>query len=336
MVGLASPANSRQWGRRVSLRVTSPEGLTEINGPTTERDKQLRVTFSVEKSISESPNKARITVSNLAPRTRDRLSGITRRVIDFDLNAVKLAGLGTIAVPTAIGQPIELVHQIANSVYVSLLAGYGIGGAQIFEGTLARADTQRGGADQILTLEPVDGQLGYTQAVFDKPFAKGATILSILKEAVRVCGWSEGTPLTPATVPVALTKPLTGPFYEPGLAIDTIKTLMVGLGFISGGIEWWVDDGAFWITAKGRPLPGVPIVLTDQPGPGGKRILQSKRVESDGLQVQTLLNPALTLGAPVTVLSAQYGGVWRCERVVHNGDNRGSQFSTVAILRDFL
>ncbi len=321
-----SPVNSRQWGRTVSLRITTPEGLTEINGPTVPAANQLRVSFSVEKSISDAPNKARIAIANLAPRTRDRLSGITRRVVDFaqDFTNVekRLTGIA--------GGSIELLHAQTDSVYVQLLAGHRTP-AQIFEGTLNRASTDRSGTEQILTLEPVDGGLGYSQAIFDTPFTKGTIALQILKRAVAVCGWSEGTPLTAATVPPALSGALAGPFHEPGKAVDTIKVLMAG-----HGLDWWVDDGAFWVTRKGRPLPGLPVILSDEPGPGAIRILKSKRVEGDGLQVNLLMAPSVRLGVACQVLSAQYAGTWRCEQVLSQGDNRGPAFTTTAILRDFL
>lgn len=323
----ASPANSRQWGRSISLRITTPEGLTEINGPAVPIAKQLRISFSVEKSIGDAPGKARISIANLAPRTRDRLSGITRRVVDFaqDFTNVekRLTGL--------VGGSIELLHAATGSVYVQLLAGHRAP-AQIFEGTLSRADTSRSGTEQILTLEPVDGQLGMAQAVFDTPFAKGASALTIIKRAVQICGWSEGTILAPGSVPTDLsTYKLSGPFHQPGPAIDTIKALLAGLS-----LDWWIDDGAFYVTAKGRPLPGPPVVLSDEPGPGALRILQPKRVEGDGLQVGLLLAPSVRIGGAVQVLSAQYGGTWRCERLLHTGENRGPGFTTTAILRDFL
>lgn len=330
---------AREWDRGIAVEIVPPEGLiirvnpARIIAPGSPLS-QLRVVFSVEKSLSPDPNRGTVTMFNLKRETRNKIAGITKRVIDFT-DALELDILGK-KIMTGADVPgpgyIELIHRAASVPLVRVLAGYRGNLGVVFEATAMRAEVRRDGSDWLTTLETTDGGLGAV-AVAGKSFSATSSVASILDYLVKELGWAAGqvlsvaNPLLPAKIRNT-TMQRSHVLY--GSALSALTEIMDGLD-----LDWWVDDGEFWILERDGTLPGVPAVLNSVGGPTAALILDApRRIEGDALEVRTLLTPTLRIGRRVELQTREFTGSYRCERTRTSGDNRGGRFDVVATLRD--
>lgn len=328
---------ARQFGRCVAVEIVTPDGPAIRVNP--DRiialgRQQLRVQFAVEKSLSPEPNRASIKIYNLSPQRRRQIAGITKRSVDF-ADAFEFDILGT---PFLQGKDlpgpsvVEVTHRAMAVPYVRLLAGYQRTLAGIFEGTGMRCSVQRDGTEWITTLDTEDGGLARAVPV-SQSFGANTYALTIVSAMVSALGWTTGQDLSLANAtlpPRLLTSKMTNGYLVAGQAVEILTQILEGLG-----VTWWVDDGEFWVMTEGQTLPLAPVVL-DSTGTGvsAARVLSIERLEGDAIQVRMLLCPRLRLGGPVTVVHPEFSGAYRCDRLVHAGDNRGGAYQTVATLRD--
>ena len=125
------------WSRKVRLTATGASGIT-VN-PGTSTDDQVKIGFSVVKSLSSSANEATIRVWNLSEGHRN-----------------------------AMGRALEDVRLEAG--YVPGEDGTGV----IFEGQIRKAKHTREGGDIITTLECGDGDRGLRRGAVSQFFPAGA------------------------------------------------------------------------------------------------------------------------------------------------------------------
>lgn len=157
-------ALSLYFDRKIDVRIGPPGGLGRSWS-------DVRVEFSVERSLRKDPNTASISLYNL-----DSVS------------------VGIIQTTGAV---------------VQLLAGYGSLPFLLFSGDIARrgVTVERSGTDRIVTIEAGDGELAFTEARFNWHFEAGtpnATILSTILSTLGL-GIAPGDPLPPYVYPLPLT-----------------------------------------------------------------------------------------------------------------------------------
>ena len=113
--------------------------------------KGLRISFSIQKGATKSPNKCAVKVWNTSPETR------------------------------------ALIEVIGNVMI--LQAGYteDIGAITIFSGNVTRTLTVREGPDWITELEMEDGFMEFRDAKVSLSFAKGATTQQVVTARFRRC-----------------------------------------------------------------------------------------------------------------------------------------------------
>ena len=110
-------------------------------------------------------------------------------------------------------------------------------------------------------------------------------------------------------------------FSWSGRSADLLRVLLV-----PRGIDWYVDGNVVMFTRVNAADP-VPPTRID-PGNG---MLGSPLIADDTLQkvrVRLLLNPALSLAAPVSLRSEVRSGEFKIVAIVHRGTNRKGPFYT--------
>ena len=303
-------------GPGVLVNPPAPGGLGLASVP------ELRVVFSVEKSTTHDPNRAEIKIWNLGDIERRRCDGSVKPIAND---------------PGSLG----LIDQrIPLTATVQLLAGYQGGMAQIFRGNGATVDHEHPDVHWITTIRAGDGLWPLSQAVANRAYAPGTPALEVVTYLATTMGLALSA--TQATSALSLYL-LQGPLVCFGRARDALEQLLGGLP-----VEWWVDDGALVIlpvldsvqselglapAIAALPLP--LVIVSPDPVPGAARLLEMPRRLEDGkASIAMLLYPEMRPGRQVSIAGqTELFGLYRAERVVHRGDNRGGDFTTECELR---
>lgn len=252
----------------------------------------LRIVFKVEKSLEKNPNSSSITVYNLSEETR--------RIIEQEGAVAQLkAGYGTAEVPV------------------------------IFQGDLARVTTKKQGPDLITDLEAQDGGEAYQTAEVDLSFAKGVESGQILTSVLDSMGLSKGSVVDFKTS----LKYLSG-FMFSGGAKDALDVVLA-----KQNLTWSIQDNQLQILPRGKSTTEEVVILNPKTGligsPFTTKVLNSdllkkkdKKEAENGIQFTSLLNPLLKPGRVVSLEAKLVQGLYRVEKVTHNGDTHGTNFFT--------
>ena len=320
-----------QYDRGTRLRLTPPVDLAGppqppivlnllVPVPGLPAPPQASITFSVSKTLTPQPNGAQIRVANLTSTTRDRISGIVRRVVDWRSPAPVLNVDGVLRPGGNV-----FTSTLAGLCAVELEAGYGGALGQLFSGTVTRCRTVRSGADRVTELTCTDG-IGASVAVANRSFTPGTPALAVVQYLAEVLGLG----LAPTQGLAAFSGfVLHGGLHAHG---DPLVGLTDVLGVVQLG--WWIEDGQLWVLGDGETLPGQPVVVSAEPIPGAVRLRQEPDVLDQGaLRIRATLAPEIRLGHAVVVAGSDLRGTYRVEALVHSGNNRGGDFTTEAVLR---
>lgn len=285
---------------------------------------QIHVRFTVDKSLTPEPQRATITVWNLAKTTRDTISGAAKRVVDW--------------IPGGVSTPIEtidgrifaadptIVDTIGGLAHARLEAGYGAALSVLFQGSVAPVINRRSGTDWITTMQAGDSELGLTQAVAGKSFEPGTPASAVLVYLAKTLG------LTVAPTPSIAT--LATCILENGIVAE--GRAREGLADLLGAadLDWWVEDGVLWVLGPGEFVPGIPILTSSEDLPGMHRLLEAPmRTDDNGVVVKMRLAPEVSPGKRLVIAASELAGEYRVEHVTHAGDNRSGPFHSTAICR---
>ncbi len=284
---------------------------------------QLRVVFSVTKSVSPEAQQGSVTVFGLAKTTRAIVSGNAKRAIDLEP-------------PSKIGLPPDLrflegpplLTAIASGVpYLRLEAGYGAVLSVIFEGTNVKVRNRRRGVDWATQFAISDGELQLNQTTVHKSFVPGTTAFV----AVQYVAGAMGLTVVPTAGSATLSSYiLSGGFAANGRASEALVELFPLIPKLS----YFVDAGLLWILAPGEVVPGPPVIVASEGVPGSVQLLEAPEpIDEYGVQIRALLAPQIRHGALIQLASREVVGGFRVESVTHAGDNRGGGFQTQATLR---
>lgn len=282
--------------------------------------RDLRISFSIEKGATRNPNKCSCRIYNMNKGTR------------------------------------ELVQVVGNVLI--LKAGYtqDIGPQTIFTGTVTRYLTVKEGPDWITELEMMDGLLEFRDTKVSVSFGSGIDAGVVLRDISGRFG-----------LPVRSFPDIAPLQYPSGFAFvgrlrDAMDKVCEYLG-----LEWSIQNREVQIIDKGGVFKQKAIVLSASTGMIGSPEQESKtmtdkaaakegitrtqkgvdttyRVDKDGnkqerlrvlgYKVKSLLQPTLQPGGYVQVKSVGIDGeFFRIERLIHAGDNYGSEFQTELTLR---
>jgi len=250
----------------------------------------LRMTFRIEKSLEKNPNSSMVSVYNV--------NNDTRRIIEQEGAVCQLkAGYGETEPPL------------------------------LFTGDLTRATTKINGADFITEMEAMDGGEAYQTSEVDVSFSKGVESGQILSGVLDSMGLTKGTVVDFKSA----LKYLSG-FVFSGRSTDALDTI---LG--KQNLTWSIQDNQLQILPRGKSTTEEAVILTPKTGLIGSpfitKVLNSdllkkkdgKEAES-GLRFISLLNPLLRPGRLVSIDARLVQGLYRVEKVSHNGDTHGNNF----------
>lgn len=281
----------------------------------------LRISFSIQKGATKSPNKCTAKIWNAAPETRAMI-------------------------------------EIIGNVMI-LKAGYteDIGAKTIFSGNITRTLTVREGPDWITELEMEDGFMEFRDAKVSLSFAKGATT----QQVVTAISKKFGLPVRPLPADIARKQYPSGFAFvgrvrdamdkaceNSGLewSIQNREIQIIKKGGVFKQLAYVIsaDTGLIGspmqesktMTEKAAAKEGV---TADQPG-----VRKTTERDNDGeeqkmllvigYKVKTLLQPLVEPGGYVKVKSKGINGeFFRVEELTHTGDTHGNEWYTEITLR---
>jgi hypothetical protein len=266
---------------------------------------ELDISFKIEKSLKDEPNKCELKIWNL---TEDQRSEIE----DLVPVTKAVSGLAKKKVRDAARK------QATKGIPCKIEAGYDDNMSLLWLGDLRTAKSEREGADWVTTLESGDGEKSYQNARVNVSYGPKTPSDVALRAFVRALGVGEGNVSTYVAKLRAAQKimPQGGVFSGPAAQhmTDFCK---------SADLEWSIQDGAVQILDRGAALTKTAIRLTDSTG-----MLDSPSVDIDGLlKVKTLLIPDVRPGRLLVVDAARVKGNYKIEKATWQGDSASNDWT---------
>lgn len=187
---------------------------------------------------------------------------------------------------------------------VRLLAGYDEP-ALVFVGDVDRAHRRDQGVDRVLVVEAQDGGRRFRESVISQTFPPGATLRDIVDAVAETLSIPRGTVRGVPRVT-----------YAEGLTVTGRSADVLSALLRQGGIKWSVQDGELTILAPGESTPETVPLLSPETG-----LVGSPEAGEDTLDLTALLTPEIRPGRRFRLVSRDYDGIYRAERVQHIGDS---------------
>lgn len=254
----------------------------------------LRLRFKAVKSLKVEPNTLDLHVFNLSASTRASLQ--------------------------------------TKGVTVVLVAGYTGTSEVIFAGDARTIDHVRLGPDWDTHIQCGDGEVAYSKSISSFSFGPGAKWTDVVEKLAGDLKVKSGD---------ALEKVRRGDFggavdsFLQGIAVNGSTVREFDRVMQAAGFEWSIQNGKLQILRPNRVGDGTAVLLSPSSGLIGSP--DHGAPEKDGspslLRVKSFLQPALSPGRAVRVESRSLTGLYRCEKVKHEGDTRGPEwYSSVEAL----
>ncbi len=284
----------------------------------------LTFSFSVQRDKTLTPNNCNILLYNLSADTRAELEQLS-------------GGFGQ---GTALAQH-ERVHSTAPTkkprkpkagvaqapqdagVTVRLEAGYGDHIGQIFFGVLRKVSSWRKGPDWLTQISGGDCEHSITTARISQTFPKGTPVASVVRALVKTLGVGDGG--LPNVLNALNEHGLlgAGTTLPKALTMHGDSATELEQFMRSCGMEWSLQDGAFYAGPAGTPtFPGEGPLLTPETG-----LVDEPQIDKYGKIVgKSLLNPDLLPGRVFRVESSRVRGNFLCEKTQHKGTSDGPEW----------
>jgi hypothetical protein len=280
-------------------------------------DDGLRITFQVEKTIRHKPNTASILIYNLHPADE-------KKVLDEFEDVILNVGYQNRA-PTA--------DELSTnpSLY---------GARVVFRGNIKRAfgwwDHESG--DRVVEIQAADGDKDYRNAVVNTTLAAGTTEADEVAAVLRAMSNTK-----PGVAHVKSKKRLRGKVIS-GAAREILHPIAK-----NNDAHWSIQDGVLQIVKSDEVLPGEAIVINEETG-----LIGAPEISDKGVRVTCLLNPLIAINGKVllnnnnikiqqqqmyttgpklkakNLVRLSPDGVYKVYKVVHEGDSRGEDATTVS------
>jgi len=261
----------------------------------------LRIQFNIEKTAKKNPNKSSIKIYNLQQSTREEFEKPDTRCL--------------------------------------LYAGYKEeqGPLLIFNGNVTFAWTQFDGADVVTEFELGDGQKEIRDTTVSVGYKKGVKSGQVLKDVAK----QMGMPLTlPSNAPERL--------WNNGLSYYGPAHTLVDKVTKATGLEWSMQNGTLQVVESGMVTTRAGILISmdsgllkhpermrkDKTENSKKKKSKDPLKQADGWKVDCLLMPTLNPCDRVKLESRSVNGVFRIEKLTHDGDTHDGDWQTKLTLID--
>lgn len=269
---------ARQYLRSARLRVGGAGTLEkEFAG--------FRVSFTIEKSLSPTPNTSTILIYNLSKDSRTRFE--------------------------------------AKEAICSLEVGYGDNLEKIFIGNIAKATTRKQSADWITEIECGDGEKAFREAKIDVSLPAGSNAQDVLgKLGDALLNVKAGGVTAVKNVLLSQFKTFGTGLILSGSASEILNQVTQGLDLEwsvqDGELQFLEKDkgllGQAFVASASTGLIGSPGTI--------KVSEQDPKASDGGIEFSMLLQPALKPGRLVKIESQEINGTYRIAKVVHEGDSQ--------------
>jgi hypothetical protein len=213
---------------------------------------------------------------------------------------------------------------------IVLVGGYTGAAGMIFSGQLMELSVQRDGTEWATTFVCRDGDAAWKSYI-----STGFNASTPLTTAVQYIASRMGLTVAQSSLAQLSGISTQGRLAHVGLAPDAMSKLLEPRGF-----RWLLQDGALVIIPNDGSTYEDAVVLSPQTGligspePMTDKKIKGKTQTFHRLRLNALLQPSLTPGRKLQLVSEQYTGIYRVDAVVHRGDSRGQDwYSMVEVTR---
>ena len=260
----------------------NPDQAKYGNVPSNKGLTPLRVTFDLKKTSQSSANKGKISIWNMAGDTRSR---------------------------------------IAPGMLVTLTAGYRSLFQVLFNGVVAKATSERHGADIETVMEVGDGESAISQVPFNKHYLNGTHLSEILQDLAEAM--HEITPANPAGIQPGVVMGIPDVEYPLGYSANGVASQILRKLCNAHGLQWSVQNGALNII----PLNGsTSTTETAEMISSDNGMLGIPSVNGDKVSFSNLINPNIEPTRMVKIYSPTVTGVFVLQSVDISGDSHGDKW----------
>lgn len=253
--------------------------------------RNLRMAFQASRSDKPEPNTATVTIYNLKEENRTALSKQKRAP-------------------------------------VLLSAGYNNAGGLILSGEASIVQHTRQGPDWVTRLECGDKAHALGNAHASVSLAKGTSAKEVVLALVKSIGAEKGN-IEAALGRGGLRQGLTG--YPSGYSCRGKASAALDSVLGSLGLEWSVQDGRMQILRPSEVAEGQALLISESSGLIGSPEYGLPDATKGGpptLKFKCLLQHRLRPGVKVALKSRSVSGVFKCQKVTHQGDTHGQEFTS--------
>lgn len=206
---------------------------------------------------------------------------------------------------------------------VRVEAGYDNVLQHLFVGDLRWGSSAREKVDWVTKISLGDGDRAYRVARINRSYAAGTPLLTVLKDAAASMFLTlPQNVLNDASLRSATTG--TGVSIS-GAARDELDRLLAPFG-----LQWSIQDGRLQILRDDDVRADQAVLISQDTGMIGAPEFGSphKNGKPPYLKVKHLIYPQLTAGGRIKVVSAGVKGLFRIEKLKHQGDTHGDEWTT--------
>lgn len=274
----------------------------------TTRITELDLTFKIEKSLKDEPNKCELKIWNL---TEDMRAAIE----ELNPQTDPVSSLAKKKVKTAARK------QAIKGIPCQIEAGYGDNDKDLsllWLGDIRSAKSERTGPDWITTLESGDGEKAWQNARVNVSFGPMTPVDTALQAIVKSLGLGEGN-----IKKVGALLRISGKTFTQGTVISGPTSRALTAFCKSADLEWSIQDGAVQIIDRGKALDAQAIKISADTG-----MLDSPSVDVDGvLTVKTLMIPDVRPGRLIVIDSRRIKGNYKIDKATWTGDTFGTDWA---------
>lgn len=271
----------------------------------TTRITELDLSFKIEKSLKDEPNKCELKIWNLTEDLRAQIEELNPKTDEVSSLAKKK-------------NKVAVRKQATKGIPCQIEAGYGDNDKDLsllWLGDIRSAKSERTGPDWITTLESGDGEKAWQNARVNVSFGPMTPVDTALQAIVKSLGLGEGNIKKAGDV-----LRLSGKTFTQGTVISGPTARELTAFCKSADLEWSIQDGAVQILDRGKALDATAIKVSAETG-----MLDSPSVDVDGiLTVKMLMIPDVRPGRLLVIDSKRIKGNYKIEKITWTGDTYGT------------
>lgn len=280
---------------RLMIGVQGEEGIIIESDGTKE---SLRITFDIDKDLTQQTNKCQVSIYNLSEATRKKLE--------------------------------------VDDLICELQVGYAedIGLRRIFLGAVTYSTTRREGPDKITDLELSDGQIAIRDTVVSLGYSAGISGATIINDVAAQMGIVSqiASDVEFSTYPsgfsfVGMGRDCLSKVCDAAGAIWSIQNNVLQVIMSGGSTNYQA-----YVFSASSGLVGSPeriikaVKRPDQESKKKRKVKKEKKEKKAGWRIKALLTPAVSPGDLVRVKSSTVTGWFRVESEKLSGDTHGDEW----------